>query len=136
MSVTQVLAQFIVNGTYNDLPEAAVVAAKRGILDFIAVTLAGSCEPVAQKVQDYARQTNCSDQATVMNGKFKTSACLAALVNGAMAHAMDYDDVIHVPPFWLGHPSVAILPAVLAVAEMKDLSGQAVVLASWQGLET
>ena len=78
MSVTQALAQFIVNGTYNDLPEAAVVAAKRGILDFIAVTLAGSREPVAQKVQDYARQTNCSDQATVMNGKFKTSACLAA----------------------------------------------------------
>ena len=136
MSVTQALAQFIVNGTYNDLPEAAVVAAKRGILDFIAVTLAGSCEPVAQKVQDYARQTNCSDQATVMNGKFKTSACLAALANGAMAHAMDYDDVIHVPPFWLGHPSVAILPAVLAVAEMKDLSGQEVILAYCQGIET
>ena len=132
---TQILSRFIVNGAYKDLPETAVAAAKQGVLDYIAVTLAGSREPVAKKVTDYARQTNCGNEATVINGGFKTSACLAAMANGAMAHAMDYDDVIHVPPFWMGHPSVAILPAVLAVAEKNNLSGQDVILAYCQGIE-
>ena len=39
-----------------------------------------------------------NNEATVLNGGFKTNAYLAAFVNGTMAHALDYDDVIHIPP--------------------------------------
>ena len=135
MNMTSALSQFIVNAKYEDLPEAAVVAAKRGLLDFIAVTVAGSCEPVAEKIMNYAKQSGCVGEATAVNGGFQTSACMAALVNGTLSHAIDYDDVIHVPPFWLGHPSVAILPAVLAVAEKNKLSGRDVILAYAIGIE-
>jgi len=135
MGITGKFAQFIAGGKYEDLPESAVAAAKRGMIDFLAVTIAGSQEDVAEKVMNYARKNGCIGEASVINGDFKTSAGMAALVNGTLAHALDYDDVIHVPPAWLGHPSVAILPAILAIAEAKELSGRDVILAYCLGIE-
>lgn len=132
---TQTLSQFIVNTTYNDLPEPAVAAAKRGVLDFIAVTLAGSREAAAEKITTFVRTIKSNDEATVINGGFTTSAYLAAFANGTMAHTLDYDDVLHIPPMWTGHPSVAILPAALAVAERINASGKEVILAYCQGIE-
>jgi 2-methylcitrate dehydratase PrpD len=60
-------------------------------------------------------------------------ALLAALVNGAAAHALDYDDVNMAMP---GHPSVAILPGLLALAELKSSSGRDVITAFVAGYET
>lgn len=135
MDITGSFAKFIASGSYEDLPEKAISASKRGLLDFIAVTLAGSSEPVAEKIQSYVRDNYGGEGATVINGGFTTSPALAALANGTMSHAIDYDDVIHVPPAWLGHPSVAIFPAVLALAEKYGLSGKEVILAYCQGIE-
>ena len=132
---TQNLSEFVVNTTYNDLPEPAVAAAKRGVLDFIAVTLAGSREPVGERITTLIRETNSNNEATVINGGFKTSAYFAAFANGTMAHTLDYDDVLHIPPIWTGHPSVAILPAALAVAEKINAPGKEVILAYCQGIE-
>ena len=71
---------------------------------------------------------------TVINGG-KTSVTMAAYVNGALSHALDYDDVIHVNPLWMGHPSVAILPAIFSVAERENRSGQDLILAYSVGIE-
>ncbi|MFC1532132.1 MmgE/PrpD family protein [Thermodesulfobacteriota bacterium] len=60
---------------------------------------------------------------------------LAAFVNGTMGHAVDYDDVLHIPPIWMGHPSVAIFPAALAVSEKSNFSGKELILAYCQGIE-
>jgi 2-methylcitrate dehydratase PrpD len=57
----------------------------------------------------------------------------AALVNGAAAHALDYDDVNVAMP---GHPSVAILPGLLALAELKKASGRELIAAFIAGYET
>ena len=135
MNITGILSSFVANASYADLPEAAVLGAKRGLLDFIAVTLAGSREEAGDKIRAFARQSACCDEATVLNGGYRTSAAMAALANGTMSHALDYDDVIHVLPYWLGHPSVAIVPAVLALAEKMDLSGQDVILGYCIGIE-
>jgi 2-methylcitrate dehydratase PrpD len=132
---TQILSQFIVNTAYKDLSKPVVAAAKRGVLDFIAVALAGSREPVAEKMKQLVEGMKYNDEATVINGGFKTNAYFAAYVNGTMAHALDYDDVIHIPPLWMGHPSVAIFPAVLAVSEKNHLSGKELILAYCQGIE-
>ncbi|MBU2408304.1 MAG: MmgE/PrpD family protein, partial [Gammaproteobacteria bacterium] len=61
-----------------------------------------------------------------------SSARSAALVNGATSHALDYDDThfLHI-----GHPSVAVTPAALAVAQWKDASGAAFIDALALGLE-
>jgi len=57
----------------------------------------------------------------------------AALVNGAIGHALDYDDVNLAMP---GHPSVAILPGLLALAEQRRSSGRDVIAAFVAGYET
>jgi 2-methylcitrate dehydratase PrpD len=59
-------------------------------------------------------------RAAVIGSGFKTSAALAALANGTMAHALDFDDVN-----WSmnGHPTVPLLPAVLALGQEVQASG-------------
>ncbi len=56
----------------------------------------------------------------------------AALANGTASHALDFDDVNMAMP---GHPSVAILPALLALSEELHASGRAVVIAFAAGYE-
>lgn len=133
--LTRLLAQFVVNSSCNDLTPAIVAAAKRGVIDCIAVTLAGSREQVAAILQNRVRQSAGNAKSTVIGGGFKTDAQLAAYANGAAAHALDYDDVIHVGQYWMGHPSVVIFPAVLAVAETTQATGKELLLAYALGIE-
>ena len=65
-------------------------------------------------------------QATIIGKGIKTDMLKAALANGSMSHVLDMDDY-HGPT--LSHPAVAFLPAVLAVAEYKKLSGKDLVTA-------
>jgi 2-methylcitrate dehydratase PrpD len=62
----------------------------------------------------------------------RSSASLAAFVNGITGHALDYDDVS--PPM-IGHPSVALVPAILACGEMSRASGAQAVCAYVIGLD-
>jgi 2-methylcitrate dehydratase PrpD len=132
---TQILSRFIAKTSYDQLPADAVMAAKRGIVDTLAVTYGAANEDVSRIVQRYARTSTSREEATVLGGGFKTNARLAAYVNGTMSHALDYDNVIHVGNVWMGHPSVVVLPAVLAVAEQQNLSGKELLLGYALGLE-
>ncbi len=134
--LTRIISEFVVNASYDTLPGPAIVAAKRGVTDLLAVSLAGSCEPAPEILKQLAAVTTQQEEATIINGAgLKTTAPGAAYINGTMAHALDYDDVIHVGPLWMGHPSVAILPAVLAIAEKSNASGKQVLLAYCVGME-
>ena len=70
--------------------------------------------------------------ATVPGRAERLPVLAAALVNGAAAHALDFDDVNLAMP---GHPSVAILPALLALAEERGSSGADVLTAFVAGYE-
>src|SRR5208283_3122995 len=70
---------------------------------------------------------------SVIGHSIRVPALSAALVNSAAAHALDYDDVNMAMP---GHPSVAILPGLLALAELHHSSGREVVAAFVAGYET
>jgi 2-methylcitrate dehydratase PrpD len=72
-------------------------------------------------------------QAAIIGHRERLPALSAALVNGAAAHALDYDDVNMAMP---GHPSVAILPGLLALAELRGSSGRDVITAFVAGYET
>ena len=72
-------------------------------------------------------------QASVIGHRERLPALAAALVNGAAGHALDYDDVNLAMP---GHPSVAILPGLLALAELRGSSGREVITAFVAGYET
>ena len=72
------------------------------------------------------------ESATVFGHAERLPAASAALINGAAAHALDFDDVNLAMP---GHPSVAILPALLALAEERGSSGADVLTAFVAGYE-
>src|SRR5262249_58116774 len=74
-----------------------------------------------------------SPQASIIGHTLRLPAASAALVNGAAAHALDYDDVNMAMP---GHPSVAIWPGLLVLAELKGGSGREVITAFVAGYET
>jgi 2-methylcitrate dehydratase PrpD len=132
---TSILSDFVARSAYGDLAEADIAFAKRGVLDFLAVSFAGDGEQVVAIAQARTLHTRAHEEATVINGGFKTDAHLAAYANGIRGHALDYDDVIHAPGLWMGHPTTVILPAVLALSEKQGLGGRDLILAYCLGVE-
>jgi 2-methylcitrate dehydratase PrpD len=111
---TEKLAKFVVGTDFDSLPGEAIERAKSSILDCLGVMVAGSTEPVGKLITEFVRTMGGSSRSSVIAGGFKTSAPNAALANGTMGHALDYDDDSDTTN---GHPTVAILPAVLALGE-------------------
>ncbi len=87
-------------------------------LDWAACALAGRDEPVSRNLRKIAVSEGGSAEAGLIGGG-RVPARAAALVNGATSHALDYDDTHFAH---IGHPSVAIFPAVLAIAEREGCS--------------
>jgi len=117
---------------YQDLPAPVCELARQCLLDYLGVALAGAGDPLVQILLDEMAEAGGSPQASIIGRSVRLPASSAALVNGAMAHALDYDDVNMAMP---GHPSVAILPGLLALAELKGSSGREVVTAFVAGYE-
>jgi hypothetical protein len=90
-------------------------------------------EITEQKTADQPVTVGGKDEAGVIGGGFRTSVPLAALANGVIAHALDYDDIS--TKFWL-IPSVSLVPAILALAEKRRISGKAVLSSYIMGYET
>ena len=116
----------------DSIPAVCVSHAKRALLDTIACMLGGVTEPLTQKLLAYQAQEGTTGTATVVGSGCRFSARSAALVNGAMAHALDYDDVL---TSTRSHPSAVLVPAVLAVGETLKSSGVEVIRAYLAGLE-
>src|ERR1051325_6276910 len=125
MGVTEKTARFIVDTSYGSLPCDAVEKAKRTALDCIGAALAGVGEPVSQTIIGYAAKLAGPARAFIFGAGVKVPVADAALTNGCIAHALDYDDC----GVKIGHPSVLVLPAVLSLGEHLHVSGQDVLTA-------
>jgi 2-methylcitrate dehydratase PrpD len=132
VSVIEQLAAYAATESFEKLPEAAVRAARRAILDTLGVTLAGSVEVTAERARALVAHRRGSDEATIVGTPLRGSVEDAALTNGTAAHALDYDDLHQ---SLSGHPSVPVLPAALALAERQHLSGAALITAFVVGVE-
>lgn len=116
------------------LPGDVVELAQQCLLDWLGVTLAGAAEPAAATLRSQLVADHGADHGVTVVGTGDLLPPLpAALVNGTASHALDYDDV---NAAMIGHPSVAILGALLAVAEAQRSSGAEVVAAFVAGYET
>jgi 2-methylcitrate dehydratase PrpD len=131
MGATEKIAGFIVDNGYEDIPRDAVEKAKRTALDCLGAALAGVVEPVSQTITAYITKLGGPAQASVFGAGLKVSVPDAALANGSIAHALDYDDC----GVKIGHPSVLVLPAVLSLGEQLGASGQDILTAYILGLE-
>ncbi|MFT5174168.1 MAG: 2-methylcitrate dehydratase PrpD [Gammaproteobacteria bacterium] len=133
-ALTLALADRIIALRFETLPRAVVDAAAVGLLDSIGVTLAGSVEPCAVLVRQTLQVGGLSAGAcTVLGTDLRCGALDAAMMNGVAAHALDFDDCNNTVG---GHPTVPMLPAILALAEMRPISGAQLVGAYVAGFET
>ena len=132
MEVTKKIAEYVVKTSLEDFPPEAIVAAKAAIIDCLGCALAGSKEPLADILADYLTGLGGKPAATVIGRGFKTSAPEAGLINGAMSHALDYDDITFITKT---HPSAVLIPAALPVAEEVGASGRDMLLAYLVGFE-
>ncbi|KUJ86095.1 2-methylcitrate dehydratase [Ruegeria marisrubri] len=112
--LSQILAEFAV-GPVSTTAQARMVASL-SLLDWLAVGRAGADEPVSRIVRGMVLDEGGTPQARLF-GQGAAPMRAAALVNGTISHALDYDDTHFAH---IGHPSVAVIPAALAVAEWND----------------
>jgi 2-methylcitrate dehydratase PrpD len=129
MSIARRIAEFATGPIAPDAEMARYV--RMSLLDWATVGIAGRDEPVSRAARAVALAEG-GDGATLIGGG-RAAPRAAALANGAISHALDYDDT-HFGH--IGHPSVAVIPAALAVAEAREFDGAAFLDALAVGLET
>jgi 2-methylcitrate dehydratase PrpD len=132
-SATGELAELARSYTFTALPRDAVTTAKHCLLDWLGTTLAGSREPLARILRQQLAPGRERGESTLLGAEpVRTSALLAALINGAASHALDFDDT-HTT--MSGHPSVPVIPGALALAEARGASGARLLAAIVAGIE-
>jgi len=130
--LTRALAEQARTLRYQDIPETARLWARQCILDYVGCAVAGASDELVSILLAEMQEQGGKEAAAVIARGARLPGAAAALVNGAASHALDFDDVNLAMP---GHPSVAILPALLALAEERGSSGQDVLTAFVAGYE-
>jgi aconitate decarboxylase len=131
MSVTAELCHRIVATTYDSLTPEAISAARRLVLDGIAIALAGTEEDAIQILAAHYRAMEARGDATALGLGFRTAPTMAAALNGASMHVLDFE------PMWTpsNHALSTTLPAILALSETRPVSGRDVIAALVKGIE-
>src|SRR5215470_12074459 len=130
--VTPALARFVVETRWEDIPARARHEAKRGLLNFFAVALAGCrTEPVELALATLSEFSG-GKQATIVGRRERIDALSAAFLNAAGANVFDYCDT-HLPT--VVHPTAPLAPAVLALAELRSVTGPQFLTAFVLGFE-
>lgn len=132
MNITQQLCEAVHKLGFSDFPGDVVDEAKLCLLDWLGVTLGGAHEPLTKILVEVAGNMGGEKQASIIGHTHKESMLNAALINGSASHALDFDDV-HFQ--MMGHPTVPVMPALLALAEVKNSSGRDVLTAFITGFE-
>jgi 2-methylcitrate dehydratase PrpD len=130
--VTQNLARFVVETRWDDIPQSVRHEAKRALLNFFAVALAG-CRtgPVEIALASLAEFTD-RKQATLIGRSERIDALSAAFLNAAGANVFDFCDT------HLGtviHPTAPVAPALFALSELRRASGADLLFAFILGFE-
>lgn len=118
------------------IPAEALEAATTALIDTVAVTLLGAdaqCSKIARQTFAQNLSTTREDGCRVYGSSMRCSVTDAAMLNGIASHADDFDDFTDL---FGGHPSVPIIPALLALAEINHCSGDEILRAYIAGVET
>jgi 2-methylcitrate dehydratase PrpD len=132
IDLTRALAECSAGVRWSDLPQPVRELARQCVLDYLGCAIAGAGDPLVQLLLDEMGEAGGTEQASAIGHRVRLPVLAATLLNGAAGHALDYDDVNLAMP---GHPSVAILPGLLALAELKGSSGREVITAFVAGYE-
>src|SRR5580765_3401034 len=139
--LTASVAQFVVDTKYSDISPEAVELGKKSILDGLGLALSGSRAETAGVILEYVKSFGVhSGGASVLGSATKLPARFAAFANGVAIHVDDFDDTqlaVGKDRVYglLVHPTVCVLPAALATAELQAKSGRDLLLAYQLGVE-
>jgi 2-methylcitrate dehydratase PrpD len=130
--VTETLARFVADTRWEDIPKEARHEAKRALLNFFAVAIAGCrTEPIEIALKSLAEFSG-GRQATIVGRPERIDALSAAFLNAAEANVFDYCDT-HLPT--VVHPTSPLAPALLSLAELRRVTGPDLLLAFVLGFE-
>ena len=120
MATEQLIDQILTLASVDtaQFPAASKKLARLSFFDWAVCGIGGLSEEVSQNVLTFIKQNHASGSASLFGGG-QSSPVSAALANGTIAHALDYDDTHFAH---IGHLSVAIYPAALAVGQEFDHS--------------
>lgn len=131
MGITQALGEWVASAP-RDWNDTARSRARAAIEDTVACMVAGAGDEGAHAVRQVVAGYGGGAVTVIGNGAAGALAPFAALANGMSAHALDYDDN-YLPG--ITHASAVLVPALLALAEQHDLSGEQLLDAYIVGLD-
>ena len=109
------LADFTVRLDLKTLPQKVLDNAKIAILDCLGVAVLASSQEIGEVLLNFAHKNGSAGSCTVWGTRTTSSPRDTALLNGALAHGLDYDD--------RNHASTYTLAASMAAAESRNASG-------------
>jgi len=120
-TLLQEVSQFAAGVREGDVEPEILRDARRRVTDIIGIALAASTMEPARIVGVVIEGWGGEEQAGLIGRSEKYPTASAALINGTLAHSLDYDDT-HLPSVL--HPSAAVVPAALAAAEASGATGR------------
>ena len=103
----------------NSLPETSLEIFKICLADWISISISAYDEEISKIILSLLDENIDNQDSFVFGSKSYVSSRNAALINGTISHALDYDDT-HFG--YLGHPSVVVISAALAIADKYNLN--------------
>ncbi|MCC6531063.1 MAG: MmgE/PrpD family protein [Burkholderiales bacterium] len=131
-SISRVLASFASSLEYDDLPLELRESLKDHVLDVIGGAIAATRFDFAARAMEGIALLAGSAECSVIGMAQRLPLKDAALINGVLAHGLDYDDTHPAGPV---HPSSSVFPCVLGIGERNDCSGADLLLAYALGIE-
>jgi 2-methylcitrate dehydratase PrpD len=133
MPVTRTLAKFLVSNKAADLPEAVRHEGARALLNWAGCAVGAAKHETVKRTLAALDEFSGPRVATILGRRERVDIFQAALLNGATSHTFDFDDT-HLKT--VIHPSAPVLPAILALAEHRPVSGRDFLHAFILGVET
>ncbi|TCK30407.1 2-methylcitrate dehydratase PrpD [Ancylobacter aquaticus] len=127
------LAEFVAGTGYDQLSQPALDAARRSLVNFLGVTIGGAHHEETQSALASVEALGAGGPFTVIGRSERLDAMSAALVNGIGSAVLDFDatQMKHTNI----HPSGPVLPALLAITELRNVSGRDFIAAFVLGTE-
>lgn len=133
MQATNRLVDFIVGLRFEELDTETVQSVKKQVLDTLATMLGGGNSEGIRELYELVKDWGGRKESGVINFGGRFPAPNAALVNAAMAHALDYDDTYEEARL---HCAVVAVPSALAVAQShRGLTGTDLITAIAAGVD-
>lgn len=131
MMPSRILAEFVADLKFQDLPSNVVTRLQSSVLDTLGCGLYGSSTPWGRIISDYAGQT--AGRCPIWGNRRTSNAAGAALANATMVHSFELDD-LHTAS--RSHPGGVTIPVALALAhERQGVDGKKLIAAIAAGYE-